>query len=353
MARCSNSRIILTFVAFAGFWFLSAGCQTVPNRTGDVNPFPSEMRRVSEPPYVIEPPDVLQIDAINIVPKPPYRIKPLDSLIIRATRALPRFPIDGTFGVDPEGTVTLTGYGVVSVVNLTLEEAAAAIVKQMKLQGLVNPEVTVALATSRAYQQVRGPHLVGLDGTVSLGTYGAVTVAGLTVTEAKQAIELHLSQYLLDPEVSVIVSGFNSKVYYLIFDGAGNGFSIARLPVTGGETVLDALAAAGGLPPQASLKNIYIARPSPNKGCDQILPVDMAAIMKRGSPATNYQILPNDRLYVKAEALSSLDTMVTRVAAPLERLMGLTLLGISTVETIKNPSTGNGLIGFGVTPVIR
>jgi polysaccharide export outer membrane protein len=350
MARCRKTRVIPKLVALAGFCLL--GCHSMPNLGTDpsLNPFPSEMRRVSQPPYVIEPPDVLQIDAINIVPKPPYRIKPLDTLLIKATGLLPKYPIDGTFGVDPEGTVTLPGYGVINVVGLALEEAAATIQKQMKLQ-VVKPEVTVALATSRAYQQIRGPHLVNQDGTVSLGTYGSVTVAGLTGEETKKAIELHLSQYLLDPEVSVIVTGFNSKVFYLVIDGAGNGHSISRLPVTGGETVLDAFAEAGGLPAQAAF--VYIARPSPNKGCDQILPVDINAILKRGSTATNYQLMPYDRLYVKAQRMVALDTMLGKLLTPVERLMGATLLGISTVETIKNPSTGNGFLGFGTTGLIR
>ena len=41
------------------------------------------------------------------------------------------------------------------------------------------------------------------DGTVSLGTYGSVQVVGLTLAQAKKAIETHLSAFLQAPEVSV------------------------------------------------------------------------------------------------------------------------------------------------------
>src|SRR5207249_5086606 len=93
----------------------------------------------------------------------------------------------------------------------------------------------------RAMQQVRGEHLVRPDGTVGLGTYGSVYVTGMTIAEAKAAVERHLARFLFRPEVSVDVSGFNSRVYFIIFDLPGSGQQIYRLPHTGNETVLDAL----------------------------------------------------------------------------------------------------------------
>ena len=44
---------------------------------------PHELAKASMPTYVIEPPDILTIDAIRIVPKPPYKIEPLDELLTR------------------------------------------------------------------------------------------------------------------------------------------------------------------------------------------------------------------------------------------------------------------------------
>ncbi len=48
-------------------------------------------------------------------------------------------------------------------------------------------------------------------------------------------------QYLENPEVSVSVFSYNSKVYYVITQGAGMGDGVFRFPVTGNETVLDAV----------------------------------------------------------------------------------------------------------------
>src|SRR5262249_26047789 len=160
-------------------------------------------------------------------------------------------------------------------------------------------------------------HLVRQDGTIGLGTYGSVYVTGLTIPQAKAAIENHLAQYLFQPQVSVDVSGFNSHVYFVIFDFPGSGQAIYRLPITGNETVRAALGDIKGLPPGVSKRRIWVARPAPAKcGRTQILPVDWAAITKNGSTATNYQLLPGDRIYVSQDQLVWVDLMLSRVFSP-------------------------------------
>ena len=64
---------------------------------------------------------------------------------------------------------------------------------------------------------------------VNLGTYGLVYVAGMTLDEAKQAVETQLANYLDKPQVSISVFAYNSKVYYVITEGAGQGDLVARL----------------------------------------------------------------------------------------------------------------------------
>src|SRR5947199_189530 len=83
---------------------------------------------------------------------------------------------------------------------------------------------------------------------------------------------------------------------YVIADGAGYGEQVYPFPITGSETVLDAIGKINGLPAVASKRHIWVARRSPSPDCaDQILPVDWCAITQHGVTATNYQVLPGDR----------------------------------------------------------
>src|SRR5271165_1546407 len=94
---------------------LAAGSVGCVSTCGHCNPCtkcaledtPRELAKMSLPAYVIEPPDILLIDAVRVVPLPPYKVQPLDVLLIQATDTLPDQPISGLYGVEPEGTVNL------------------------------------------------------------------------------------------------------------------------------------------------------------------------------------------------------------------------------------------------------
>jgi hypothetical protein len=180
--------------------------------------------------------------------------------------------------------------------------------------------------------------LVRPDGTISLGLYGSVRVAGMTLEQAGAAVEQHLAATIKNPKVSVDVYAYNSKAYYVITDGAGYGEQVYRLPFTGNETVLDAVSQIGGLPAVASKHKVFLARPlPPDKGCgDAVLPVDWIAVTQCAAAATNYQVLPGDRIYVCSDPLIALDGTLAKVFAPVERLFGVTLLGSTTIRQLQN-----------------
>jgi polysaccharide biosynthesis/export protein len=296
---------------------------------------PRELAMRPLPTYRIAPPDVLAIEVLKLVPPPPYKAAIYDVLQIRVAGTLADQPIDGFFLVEGDGGVTLgPAYGKVHVADATTKEAEAAIEKKLK-EIVTKPEVSVQLARTSGMQPVTGEYLVAPDGTVNFRIYGRVQVMGKTIEEARTAVERQLSKYFVAPEASVDVKQYNSKVYYVITDGAGMGDNVRRVPITGSDTVLDALSAVNGLS-QVSSKRIWISRPSatnPAKGT--ILPVDYAAITQRGATATNYQILPGDRLFISGDKTVAFNNWLSKKTAPVERLMGLISLGASTVRSVE------------------
>ncbi|MCO6043134.1 polysaccharide biosynthesis/export family protein [Aeoliella sp. ICT_H6.2] len=312
-----------------------------PSEGPAVNPAGREKDMVSLPPYVIEPPDILLINAVKIVPKPPHVVEPFDGLLVRALYVDDRVPIQNAFFVDPEGKIDLgPSYGRVEVANLTIDDAQEAIRRHLA-QIYPDAEVSVSLAVSAGAQQIVGEHLVGPDGRVNLGTYGSVYVTGLTLDQAKARIEDKLSQYLVEPEVIVDVFSYNSKKYYIITQGAGFGDNVVTAPITGNDTVLDAIAAIGGLSQLSSTK-IFIARPAPaGTGCEQILPVDYEAITRGAVTATNYQLLPGDRLYIEEDKMRKLDGVLSRFTQPAERVFGFVSLGTAMLNRIARFGLGS------------
>ena len=352
----SSSRALGALGLVAAALAAVAGCQMVrpagataglehalPNPSG---PVPSELNKTTLQAYVIEPPDILLVEAVKLVPKAPYRIESLDVLQVSAVpeSVLQDQPINANLGVDPSGTIDLgPAYGRVNVSGLTLDGAIAAIERHLKAIGVAEPQVSVTLVQSAGVQRISDEHLVTPDGTINLGTYGKVYVAGLTLDEARAAIEGQLKEYLEEPKVSVQVYAYNSKVYYVITEGAGFGDQVARIPATGNETVLDAIAQINGLS-RLSSKRIWIARPAPaGMGCDQVLPVNWAEITKGAATATNYQVLPGDRIFIAENKFIALDSVINNVKAPFERIFGFSLLGAQTIQTFNRfPDGQNG-----------
>jgi polysaccharide export outer membrane protein len=299
-----------------------------------------EKAMVSLPSYRIEPPDILQIEMLKLVPLPPYRADVFDVLLIRVTNTPPDQPIENYFMIEAEGTINLgPAYGTVRVVGMTINEIKQAI--DRKLREVLNvPIVSVQLARVSGAQPLTGQYLVGPDGTVNLRQYGVVHVAGKTVTEARIALQKHLAQFLDSPELSVDVLAFNSKVYYVITQGGGMGDNVRRLPVTGNETVLDAIANVNGLS-QLSSTRIWIARPAPSEcGCQQILPVDWEGITQGGQTKTNYQLLPGDRVFIAQDQMLAFNNFFQKVTYPFERVAGLIGLTNSTIRGYQTMGRG-------------
>jgi polysaccharide biosynthesis/export protein len=109
-----------------------------------------------------------------------------------------------------------------------------------------------------------------------------------------------LKQYLDSPEVAIKVLD-HTKEYYLVTQVAGQPESVCRMAITGNDTTRDAVACIDGLL-QLTINKVWIVRPNPHDlGGQQILPVDWKAIVQGTQTATNYSILPGDRVCVAAE----------------------------------------------------
>jgi polysaccharide export outer membrane protein len=187
---------------FATIAILSgAGCWSQETRIETASPVPAEMSRASLPARVIGPSDVLQVEAVRVIPLPPYRVETGDILYITGKTAGVT-QIDGLYPVEADGSVNLGAElsGAVAARGRTTDEVRQAIAARMPVA-----DVTVTLAEARGVRQIAGQHVVGTDGAIVLGSYGRVAIGGKTADEAKAAIEAHLAGSLYRPEVAVSV----------------------------------------------------------------------------------------------------------------------------------------------------
>jgi polysaccharide export outer membrane protein len=265
-------------------WCAACGCQTVrtPEEKIANGNVPREFQKVSMPDYVVEPPDMMIVEVLD---------------------ALPGRPISGERLVRPDGKISLGFYGDVYVAGLTLPEVKEKLV--LHLRRFLTDE--------------------------ALGLFEIDEVTNQPKMDPKTKQPM-----LIDPKdsqtVFVDVTAYNSKNYYVLGDVAVTG----RLPITGNETVLDALQFVGGLLPTAAPQNIRLVRPAPPGACcNQVLPVNLAAITSGGDSTTNYQLMPGDRLIVYRDPIVRLTVFIDRLAAPFQTVLGTTLQYAFTARAVK------------------
>ena len=147
---------------------------------------PRELDKVTLPEYRVEPPDILVLEAVTNIRPAESPLKAGDELLVQVANGLPldrgdldpeTFPIEyelkmqfeqdfkvinRIYRVGTNGVVDLgPEYGRVKVVGLTVDQAKAAIENHMKKEvGLKQPKVAVSMPDVAGIQQIVGEHLV-------------------------------------------------------------------------------------------------------------------------------------------------------------------------------------------------
>jgi polysaccharide biosynthesis/export protein len=360
LTRTPPTRRVMAFVVM----MVSNGCalHTADRHMMAIgsSPIPRELCKATLPVYRVEPPDILVIQAADqrdehrvIEVGDTFTLSMTGGDVLNGKIAAELTPLEqaeaaaeirfkvpaGEYTVGPDGSIDLGPvYGKVVVRGLSVDEVQQRVREHLMAVGqLSDPRVWLEFARVGEKQVIAGEHLVRPDGTIGLGKYGSLYVAGMSLEDIRYALSDHLRKLpgrdrFQNPQVSVDVLAYNSKVIYVIMDGGGYGEQIVRLPFTGNETVLDAISQVNGLS-QVSSKHVWVARPSP-ADCTQtqILDVHWTAITAEGVTTTNYQLMPGDRIYVQADKLIATDNFLGKLLAPVERVLGVVLLGRFTVQ---------------------
>jgi protein involved in polysaccharide export with SLBB domain len=169
--------------------------------------------------------------------------------------------------------------------------------KRIALPYIVEPGDVLLVQPANLDSPVRlpGDQTVLPDGTIQLGRYGQIVVAGKTIPqiEADTRAQIAAQEKEAGPITVRLVTRV-SKVYYVLGEVNAPG----AFPLQGRETVLDAILAAGGLNDRASRRFITLSRPTPPDGCRVVLPICYNDIVQIGDTSTNYQIANGDRIFV-------------------------------------------------------
>ncbi|HZZ82860.1 MAG TPA: polysaccharide biosynthesis/export family protein [Gemmataceae bacterium] len=246
-----------------------------------------------------------------------YRIRPPDVLLIDSLKGLVHAPVNGPYTVRPDGTVGIGIYGAAPVAGLTIEEARPVIARTIFSKMAQEPYPD---------RDEKGNIRKDKDGK-------PIMVTPPTFDDVLK-------------DLNVNILAYNSSFYYVIVEAAGLGEQVYRFPVTGNETVLDGISLIGGLQLYSSPNRIWLARKNggPNAPLhDSVYPVNWKAITRNGDMNTNWQVMPGDRIFVQADPMRKFSNNLAKFLEPAKEVLGITLLGSQTVNSLRSGSVSGGI----------
>jgi polysaccharide export outer membrane protein len=138
------------------------------------------------------------------------------------------------------------------------------------------------------------------DGKISVPLVGDVEAGGRTPTDVAAEIKARLSEYVRDPQVTVIVDQLRSHEYLSRVRVTGAVRTPISVPYRQGMTVLDAVLAAGGVNEFAAPDRTQLYRKEGNGTRAYAIRLDN--ILQKGDLSTNYEAQPGDVITVPERA---------------------------------------------------
>ncbi len=184
---------------------------------------------------------------------------------------------------------------------LTLTNAAAAAEyimtpgDQLQIYVLGHPDISSTRANTDSAYTVRP------DGKLNFPLVGEIDVNGLTVYEFTQLLTKELSEYIINPNITVNVAKLGTTRVFVMGEVRNQGM----YELSKSHRVMDALGAAGGFTQKAAKKDIYLVRNGVREE-DRVQKLNILNYMKKGDMSQNLVLQEGDCLFLTSNHKISL-----------------------------------------------
>ena len=148
--------------------------------------------------------------------------------------------------------------------------------------------------------------IVRPDGQIAMQLIGNVAAAGRTPQQLADDLDKDYSQELRNPDISVLVKNMPSREVYV----EGQVSKPGSFQLDPGMTVLQAVAAAGGLTDQAAKKAVVIRRDA--CGVAQDIPINLDKAFKGSGEGEDTVLATRDIIVVPRSGVANVDLWVNQ-----------------------------------------
>ena len=158
---------------------------------------------------------------------------------------------------------------------------------QLQIYVLGHPDISSTRANNDSAYTVRP------DGKLNFPLVGEIDINGLTVYEFTNLLTKELSEYIVNPKITVNVAKLGTTRVFVMGEVSKQGM----YELSKSHRVMDALGAAGGFTQKAAKKNIYLVRNAGKEG-ENVQKLNILNYMKKGDMSQNLVLQEGDCLYL-------------------------------------------------------
>ena len=166
---------------------------------------------------------------------------------------------------------------------------------QLQIYVLGHPDISSTRANSDSSYTVRP------DGKLNFPLVGEIDVNGLTVFEFTNLLTKELSEYIINPKITVNVAKLGTTRVFVMGEVPKQGMH----ELTKSHRVMDALGAAGGFTQKAAKKSIFLVRNGVREA-DRVQKLNILNYMKKGDMSQNLVLQEGDCLFLTSNHKISL-----------------------------------------------
>ncbi len=162
------------------------------------------------------------------------------------------------------------------------------------------------------HPEVSGQYTINMEGKIQYEFVGDLPISGYTKEQATDVIAKKLATYIVNPQVTVKIVGYNSKIVYVVGEVGRPGKIFMR-----GDTisVREALLDAGLPLLSANTAKASMFTPSDN-GKVERRSVNVDDLLYKGDLRQNFVMRPGDTLYLPATFWAKAMRVITPVTQP-------------------------------------
>ena len=155
-------------------------------------------------------------------------------------------------------------------------------------------------------------YFINNEGKIQYEFVGDVVLAGLTKEQAAEMLSKSLATYIVNPQVTIKITQYNSKIVYVVGEVGVPGKIFMRGDTI---TVREALLLAGLPLLSANTSHASMFTPS-NSGKVERRDVDVASLLYKGDLRQDFVMKPGDTLYLPATFWAKAMRVITPITQP-------------------------------------